>query len=145
MAENKTKQTDDSVTDFLNSILHDGKRSDSYEIMEMMKEITGLTPKMWGDAMVGFGSYHYKYNSGHEGDIFQIGFSPRKQYISVYLFYGFQNHPLMKKLGKYKNGKACLNINKLADVDTNILYQLIEYAFEISTDGENPYANTVSC
>lgn len=145
MAENKTKLTDASVEDFLNSILHDGKRSDSYFILEMMKEITGLPPKMWGDVMVGFGSYHYKYNSGHEGDIFQIGFSPRKRYLSLYLFCGFQNHPLMKKLGKFKNGKACLNINKLADVDTDVLHQLVKAAFEIATGGDNPYAKTVSC
>lgn len=145
MAENKTKQTDASVEDFLNSILHDGKRADSYAILEMMKEVTGLPPKMWGDAMIGFGSYHYKYASGHEGDIFQVGFSPRKQYLSLYLFYGYKHHPLMKELGKFKGGKSCLNINKLADVDEDVLYKLIEFGYETSAGGDNPYAKMESC
>lgn len=145
MAENKTKMTDASVEDFLNSIEHDVKRADSLRILEMMKKITGLEPKMWGDMMVGFGSYHYKYKSGHEGDIFQVGFSPRKSYLSLYLFYGFQHHPLMKKLGKHKGGKACLNINKLADVDEDILYKLIEFGFQSSAGGDNPYAKMETC
>lgn len=145
MAENKTKETNESVEDFLDSIKHAGKRDDSYKILEMMKEITGLPPKMWGDAMIGFGSYHYKYKSGHEGDIFQVGFSPRKSYLSFYLFYGYKHHPLMKKLGKHKGGKACLNINKLADVDEDILYKLIEFGFQSSAGGDNPYAKMESC
>lgn len=145
MAENKTKETNASVIDFLGSIEHEGKRADSQKILEMMKKVTGLPPKMWGDVMIGFGTYHYKYESGREGDIFRVGFSPRKSYLSLYLFYGFQNHPLMKKLGKHKGGKACLNINKLADVDEEILYKLIEFGFESSGDGDNPYAKTVSC
>lgn len=145
MVENKTKQSEESVEEFLNSIEHDGKRSDSFKILQIMKDITNLPPKMWGDAMIGFGSYHYKYKSGHEGDIFQIGFSPRKSYLSFYLFYGYQHHPLMKKLGKYKGGKACLNVNKLTDIDEEILYQLIEYGFKISAGGDNPYAKMESC
>ncbi len=129
MAENKTKENDASVDDFLNAVENDQKREDSYVILEMMKKITGLTPKMWGDSMVGFGSYHYKYISGREGDIFKCGFSPRKQYLSLYLFYGFQKHELMKKLGKYKAGKACLNIKKLDDVDVSILHSLVAITF----------------
>ena len=111
----------------------------------MMEEITGLPPKMWGDVMIGFGSYHYKYDSGHEGDIFQVGFSPRKSYLSLYLFYGYRHHPLMKKLGKHKGGKSCLNINRLADVDEDILYQLIEFGFKSSAGGDNPYAKMERC
>lgn len=145
MAENKTKETDANVDDFLKSIPHDGKRSDSYKILDMMKKITNLSPKMWGDAMIGFGSYHYKYNSGREGDIFRVGFSPRKSYLSLYLFYGFKNHPLTKKLGKHKGGKACLNINKLADVNEDILYKLVEYGYEVSGDAKNPYCTTEKC
>lgn len=129
MAENKTKETEESVEDFLNSIDHDQRRADSFKVLEMMKEITEISAKMWGGAIVGFGSYHYKYKSGREGDSFKCGFSPRKKYLSLYLFYGFQDHKLMKKLGKYKAGKACLNINKLADVDLEILKTLITIAY----------------
>lgn len=145
MAENKTKETDANVDDFLNAIKHDGKRDDSFKILEIMKDVTGLPPKMWGDAMVGFGTYHYKYKSGHEGDIFQVGFSPRKSYLSFYLFSGYKHHPLMEKLGKFKGGRACLNINKLADVDKDILYQLIQFGFEVSAGAHNPYCTMDSC
>ena len=145
MVENKTNQSEESVEEFLNVIEHDGKRADNFKILQIMEYITDLTLKMWGDPMIGFGSYHYKYKSGYEGDIFQIGFSPPKSYLSFYLFYGYQHHPLMKKLGKYRGRKACLIVNKLADINEEILYQLIAYGFKISAGGENPYAKIESC
>jgi hypothetical protein len=92
----------------------------------MMQEITHKQPKMWGDSIVGFGSYHYKYDSGHEGDYFITGVSPRKQNVTVYIMPGFSRYqPLMKKLGKYKTGKSCLYIKKLDDIDCDILKELI--------------------
>ena len=127
MAENKTKPTDTSVTEFLNSIENEKKRRDSFTIMELMKEITGEGPKMWGDSMVGFGSYHYKYASGREGDMYLAGFSPRKQNLTLYIMAGFENYDtLLNQLGKYKTGKACLYINKIEDVDRDVLKELIK-------------------
>ena len=126
MAENKTKENDASVEDFLNSIEHDQKREDSYLILEMMRKITGLEPKMWGDSMVGFGRYHYKYKSGREGDYFLTGFSPRKRNISIYIMAGFNNYQdMMAKIGKHKSSVSCLYINKLDDINMSILKKLI--------------------
>lgn len=126
MAELKTKPNDSNVEEFLNGISDSRKQRDSFAILELMKQITGEAPKMWGNAIVGFGNSHYKYESGREGDWFIVGFSPRKQNISLYLSYGFaQNKELMDKLGKYKTGKACLYINKLEDIDVGILKELI--------------------
>ncbi|MTI21002.1 DUF1801 domain-containing protein [Fulvivirga sp. RKSG066] len=126
MAELKTKINDSSVTDFLNSVEDEGKREDSYRVLEIMKEITGEEPKMWGTSIVGFGSYHYKYESGREGDWFVAGFSPRKQAITLYIMSGFSKYDeLMSKLGKYKTGKSCLYIKKLSDVDEEVLKELI--------------------
>ena len=130
MAELKTKQTDENVAKFLNSIEDVNKRKDCFEIAEMIKEESKYEPKMWGTAIVGFGSYHYKYESGHEGDMCLIGFSPRKQAITLYMM-GAINHPdLLKKLGKHKTGKGCLYINKLSDIDTKILRELIKVSID---------------
>ncbi len=126
MSENKTKPNDESVLAFLNAVEHDQKRADSFEILEMMRELSGEEPKMWGPAIIGFGSYHYKYASGREGDFLRIGFSPRKQNISLYFMTGSErDQHLIKKLGKYKTGKSCLYIKKLADVDQNVLREMI--------------------
>ena len=126
MAELKTKQTDDSVTVFLNSVEDEKKRKDSFAILEIMKGATRLEPKMWGTSIIGFGRYHYKYDSGHEGDMCIVGFSPRKQSITLYLMIGDGNvEKLLKNLGKHKTGKGCLYINKLEDVSTDVLKQLI--------------------
>lgn len=126
MAENKTKPTDTSVTEFLNSIENEKKRQDSFAIMELMKEVTGEEPKMWGDSMVGFGSYHYKYASGREGDMFLAGFSPRKQNLTLYIMAGFDNYEaLLNQLGKFKTGKSCLYVNKIADVNLDVLKELV--------------------
>ena len=123
MAEMKTKQTEASVED-------NQKREDCFEIAKMMKQVTKKEPKMWGPSIIGFGSYHYKYESGREGDSLQIGFSPRKQNITLYILLG-ANHenPLLQKLGKHSTGKGCLYIKRLADVDKKVLQELIKESF----------------
>ncbi len=127
MAELKTKKTDDSVEAFLNSVEHDKRRKDAFKVLELMKEVTGEEPKMWGSSIVGFGDYHYKYESGREGDWFLTGFSPRKQSLTLYIMAGFDEYAdLLSKLGKYKTGKSCLYINKLEDVDLPTLKQLVK-------------------
>ncbi len=126
MAELKTKPNDASVEAFLNSVENKKRRQDSFVVLEMMKEITGAEPQMWGESIIGFGSYHYKYQSGREGDWFVAGFSPRKQSLTLYIMAGFSRYDeLLSKLGKYKHGKSCLYVNKLEDVDMNILRELV--------------------
>jgi hypothetical protein len=126
MAENKTKETDLSVNDFINNVEDETKRADSFYLTKLMQEITGCEPKMWGGSMVGFGNYHYKYDSGHEGDFFRAGFSPRKAALTLYIMAGFSRYDeLMGKLGKYKTGKSCLYVKKLADIDLVILQDLV--------------------
>jgi hypothetical protein len=126
VAENKTKENNASVTAFLNSLEDKRKRSDVKAIAAMMRKATGKRAKMWGTSIVGFGSYHYKYESGREGDAALVAFSPRKQNLTVYIMPGFKEFPgLMKKLGIYKTGKSCLYLKKLQDVDANVLQKLI--------------------
>ena len=126
MADLKTKPTDKSVVDFLKQVEKPKKRDDSFEILELMKEVTQEEPIMWGDSIIGFGSYHYKYASGREGDMPLTGFSPRKQSLTLYIMSGFDKYEkLLEKLGKFKTGKSCLYINKLEDVDKSILKELI--------------------
>jgi hypothetical protein len=130
MAELKTKPNSKDVTEFLESVEHEKRRQDSYEILELMKKVTGEEPKMWGDSIIGFGSYHYKYESGREGDWFITGFSPRKQNLSLYIMAGFDDYEeLMNKLGKHKTGKSCLYINKLEDVNLEVLEELVKKSF----------------
>lgn len=127
MAELKTKPTDKKVEEFLNKIEDEKKREDAYKILDIMKKITREEPKMWGSSIVGFGNYHYKYESGREGDWFTTGFSPRKQNLTIYIMSGFNKYDeLMEKLGKYKTGKSCLYIKRLEDVDIKILKELIK-------------------
>jgi len=131
MYDLKTKPTDSSVTAFLNKIEDETKKNDCYKIAEILKEITGYESKMWGTAIVGFGSYHYKYASGHEGDMCMIGFSPRKANITIYLFaYAVQNEEFTKGLGKYKTGKGCLYINKLSDIDLDVFKNMVLKSIE---------------
>ena len=131
MSENKTKPTNAGVVKFLNSATDDRKRSDSLAILELMKSITGIKPKMWGPTMVGFGSYHYKYDSGREGDYFIVGFSPRKQALTIYIMSGLSRYEkILSRLGKYKIGKSCLYIKKLEDVDTAVLTELIKESYQ---------------
>lgn len=130
MAELKTKQTDESVTAFINTVEDVQKRKDCFEIVEMMKQATGMPPKMWGTSIIGFDSYHYKYESGHEGDMCIIGFSPRKQNIVLYGMGGAErNSDLLQDLGKYKTGKGCIYINKLSDVHADVLKKIIIVSF----------------
>jgi len=128
MAENKTKATSVDPLKFIAKIKSETKRNDSLELVAMMQDITGEPPKMWGPTIVGFGTYHYVYDSGREGDICVTGFSPRSGSLVVYLGPGIDNDKLMGKLGKHKAGKGCLYVNKLDDVDRKVLRQLIEYS-----------------
>ena len=124
--EPKTKLNQASVTKFLNSIDDAKRREDSFAVLEIMQAITKQEAKMWGTAIVGFGTYHYVYASGREGDWMQVGFSPRKNALTLYIMSGFSNYSeLMEKLGKYKTGKSCLYIKKLEDIDLKILKKLI--------------------
>jgi hypothetical protein len=131
VAELKTKQNDQSVEVFLNGIEGEKKRQDSFVILDLMKQVTGKEPKMWGDSIVGFGNYHYKYATGREGDMPLVGFSPRKQNLTLYIMSGFDEYnELLRKLGKYKTGKSCLYINKLEDVDLQTLRELVRLSVE---------------
>ena len=127
MAELKTKRNKGDVKAFLNSVSDEKKRQDSFAILELMKRVTGSDPEMWGDSIVGFGGYHYKYASGREGDWFVTGFSPRKQNLTLYIMAGFDEYDqLLSKLGKHSTGKACLYIKKIEDVDVDVLEELVK-------------------
>jgi hypothetical protein len=126
MADLKTKPTDKSVTAFVNAIPNEQKRKDARALVKLMKQVTKTEPKMWGPSIVGFGSYHYKYDSGREGDWFLTGFSPRKRALTLYVMAGFEQSGLLRKLGRYKTGKACLYIKRLSDVDGEILKEMIQ-------------------
>jgi hypothetical protein len=126
MAENKTKPTKASVAAYLAAIVDPERRTDCEKLIRMMQKITQQTPRMWGPSIVGFGSYHYTYASGREGDACAAGFSSRKSDISVYLTADFpEQHALLGRLGRHKMGKACLSIRRLADVDLAVLEELI--------------------
>ena len=131
MAENKTKATDADVLEFLNDVTDERKRQDSLAVMELMREVTGEEPTMWGSSIVGFGSYHYKYASGREGDAPRIGFSPRKQNLVLYIMGGFDQYDaLMAKLGKHTTGSSCLYVKRLADLDLGVLRELVAESFD---------------
>jgi hypothetical protein len=128
MAEAKTKLTAISVDSFLEKT-DDNTRKDCYTIMGIMGKVTGEKPKMWGPAIIGFGEHHYKYDSGREGDICLIGFSPRKADITLYILCGFdEQNDLLAKIGKHKASGGCLHVKKLTDVDLNVLEDLIAKA-----------------
>ena len=127
MAQLKTQKNDASVEEFRDSVANERKRQDSYAILELMQDVTGEEPAMWGTSIVGFGSYHYKYASGRENEWFLVGFSPRKQNLTLYIMSGFDDYEsLLADLGKYKTGKSCLYINKLEDVDLPTLRELVK-------------------
>jgi len=127
MAEAKTKPTNQSVKDFLNQIPEPERRADCLAIAKIMEEITGEKPQMWGPSIVGFGTYHYKYASGHEGDWPITSFSPRKKDLTLYIMVGFEKHAdLMKQLGRHSVGKSCLYIKRLSDIDVPTLRKLIK-------------------
>jgi hypothetical protein len=126
MAEPKTKQGDADVTGFVTSIADEGQRTDAAVLIELMQRVTGSPPAMWGTSMVGFGSYHYRYASGREGDWFLVGFAPRKQSLTVYVMDGFAEYDaLLERLGKHSTGKSCLYIKRLDDVDMRVLEELL--------------------
>jgi hypothetical protein len=140
MAENKMVPTGESVQDFLASVEHPVRRQDGETLLTLMHEVTGEPAAMWGQSIVGFGSYHYKYASGHEGDAAAVGFSPRKASLSLYgLTYAPESEALLERLGKHKRAVACVYINKLADVDMQVLAELIGqgYRYMTSTDHES--------
>jgi hypothetical protein len=130
MSGNKTVANKASVTDFLDAIENSKKKADSYVILDLMKKVTGEKPTMWGPSIIGFGTYHYKYDTGREGDMLLTGFSPRAQNFSLYVGAGDEhNKPLLKKLGKHSLGKSCLYIKKLEDIDMNVLEEIIRTCY----------------
>lgn len=131
MSDLKTRPTDNDVEAFLNGVENDAQRQDSRQILEMMRQVTGEEARMWGDSIVGFGSYHYTYASGRQGDWFLAGFSPRKQNLTLYIMSGFDRYDtLLGKLGKYRTGKSCLYIKKLEDVDQDVLRKLVQQSVD---------------
>jgi len=132
MAELKTKKNDASVEDFLNTIKDEQIRADCFEISKLMSQVTKAEPKMWGSSIIGFGQYHYKYASGRENDWMLVGFSPRKQNITLYIMAGFDRYDeLLAQLGKFTTGKSCLYIKKLADVDKKVLKKLVTESVKV--------------
>ncbi|WP_216827438.1 DUF1801 domain-containing protein [Alkalihalobacterium elongatum] len=127
MYELKTKENDSDVIEFIEKVENPQKREDAYKLLEIFSETTGYKAKMWGTSIIGFGSYHYKYASGHEGDAPLVGFSPRKAKISLYFATGYtERDHFLKDFGKHTSGKACVYINKVADINIDVLKQLIK-------------------
>ena len=130
MADMKTKPTKVTPASFINKIENDQCRRDCIEIAKVMEEITGEPAKMWGPSIIGFGTYHYKYDSGREADMLRVGFSPRKQNLTLYIGYGLEDKTALSKLGRHKTSKGgCLYINSLDDIDRNVLRSLIKKSF----------------
>lgn len=133
-AQNKTKETEASVDSFLANVKDEQKKADCLALKIMMERVTGSTAKMWGTSIVGFGTYHYKYESGREGDFMKVGFSPRAQNLTVYIMTGFDRYEaLMDELGKHKTGKSCLYIKKLADIHLEVLEELVKESYHLMT------------
>ncbi|MBJ8062154.1 DUF1801 domain-containing protein [Bacillus cereus] len=127
MYELKTKETNNSVIEFIECVENLKKRESAYQLLDIFTETTGYTAKMWGPSIIGFGTYHYKYASGHEGDAPLVGFSPRKAKISLYFAADDpKREELLKNFGKYTSGKSCIYINKIADIDSNVLKALLK-------------------
>ncbi|MDJ0630858.1 MAG: DUF1801 domain-containing protein [Rhodobacter sp.] len=126
MAENKTKPTGADVHDFLNAVEPERRRIDGLRLDEIFRDVTGWAPVMWGPSIVGYGRYHYVYKTGREGDFLATGFSPRKAALSIYIMPGYANFGgILDRLGKHKSGRSCLYVNKLADIDEDVLRELI--------------------
>jgi hypothetical protein len=131
MAELKTQKNESDVETFLNSVENKRRREDSFVVLDLMQDVTGDEPKMWGTSIIGFGSYRYKYESGRENDWFLTGFSPRKTSLTLYIMPGFERYDeLLSQLGKHKIGKSCLYVNKLDDVDMDVLRELVALSAE---------------
>lgn len=132
MTENKTQATTASVDDYIAAIADELKRKDTQTLLDLLKKITGDTPVLWGDGIIGFGSYHYQYESGREGDMPLIGFSPRKREFAIYIMSGFEQLKAhLNKLGKHKAGKSCLYIKRLSDININTLSELMKESVAI--------------
>ena len=130
-AENKTKATSVSPESFIETVEHDVRRADAKLLLDLFADVTQLVPRMWGPSIIGYGRYHYKYESGREGDFMMTGFSPRKQNLSIYILPGYSDFSeILGRLGKHKHGKSCLYINKLSDVDIDVLKELIAAGLE---------------
>ena len=126
MSKLKTTQNEADVNAFLDAVENPRRRADARQVLDLIQAVTGEPPKMWGSSIVGFGSYHYRYASGREGDWPVVGFSPRKQNLVIYIMPGFSDYgDLLGKLGKFRTGKSCLYVNKLDDVDLELLEQLV--------------------
>lgn len=135
MAKNKTREHAASVIDFINSVEDKQKREDSFRLLEIMQEVSGYSAKMWGPSIIGFGKYHYKYASGHEGEAAIVGFSPRKAAISLYIFTcNEEDRQLLDTLGKFKMAKACIYIKKLADINIDSLANIIRASIRYIDD-----------
>ena len=136
MAELKTKPNDQSVEAFLNAIPDEKKRQDCFTLLEIMRQVTQAEPVMWGDSIIGFGSYHYCYESGRQGDWFLTGFSPRVQNLTLYIMSGFDQYDaLLAKLGKHTTGKACLYVKRLEDIDLPTLKELVRQSVKFLSNG----------
>jgi hypothetical protein len=130
MAEPKTRRTDADVDEFIDSVVPESKQADARVLLELFREVTGEPGSMWGDAIVGFGSFDYTYASGHSGTSLRIGFSPRKRDLTLYVMDGTDNHAaLLERLGKHRTGKACLYVTRLANVDLDVLRELVADAW----------------
>lgn len=135
MSKNKTLPTDVNAHDFLKTIAHKTRQADSFALLDIYEHITGEPPVMWGESIIGFGKYHYKYDSGREGDSLKAGFSPRKTNIAIYLMRGVRKHQtLLRELGPYKHGVSCLYITQLAKINFDILKNIIKNDFEKMTE-----------
>jgi|SRR5688572_16755832 len=134
MAKNKTTETDVNVTEFVNKVENEGRRNDSFKLIEIFRSITGFDPRMWGPTIIGFGNYHYKYASGHEGDAPLAGFSPRKDSLVLYFATEFEKREeLLSQLGKHKSSKACVYAKKLEDLDIAVLKIMIKNSMDYTT------------
>ncbi len=135
MAENKTQVTDVDPADFIASVEHPTRRADAETLLEMMRRVTGCQAKMWGPSIVGFGRYHYTYESGREGEYMLTGFSPRKANLVLYVMPGYEDKDeILGRLGKHRIGKSCLYVNKLADVDLDVLEEIVATGVEEMRD-----------
>jgi len=135
--EMKTTENEISVLDFINSVEEESKRKDSIELVKIMEEITNSPAKMWGPAIIGFGKYHYKYESGREADMLRVGFSPRKDALALYIGANSEeNLDIISNLGKYKTGKSCLYVKKLSDINIEVLKEITKRGFERKQFGE---------
>ncbi|RQO75220.1 hypothetical protein DBR43_07620 [Pedobacter sp. KBW06] len=135
MAKNKTTETAENIDDFLGKVTDPVKRKDSYTLIEMMEKASGFPAKMWGPSIIGFGSYHYKYKSGHEGDAPLLAFSPRNSAFSLYLSCDSKmKEELIQQLGKYKMAKSCIYIKKLEDIDLSVLAKMIDYSLKFQEE-----------